>query len=177
FVVLESGLIPPGGMDCFGSGFLPATYQGTLFRQGEHPVADLARWEATAGEQKSKLDLLAKLNQGVLRRFGQVSEIDASIKNYELAFRMQSAVPELLDFSKETEATKKLYGLDEEITSEFGRECLIARRLVERGVRFIELLTPFRRGLDRWDQHSALEKGHRINAQSVDKPIAGLLKD
>ncbi|MBL8229135.1 MAG: DUF1501 domain-containing protein [Bryobacterales bacterium] len=177
FVVLESGLIPPGGMDCFGSGFLPATYQGTLFRQGEHPVADLARWEATAGEQKSKLDLLAKLNQGVLKRFGQVSEIDASIKNYELAFRMQSAVPELLDFSKETEATKKLYGLDEEITSEFGRECLIARRLVERGVRFIELLTPFRRGLDRWDQHSALEKGHRINAQSVDKPIAGLLKD
>jgi hypothetical protein len=177
FVVLESGLIPPGGMDCFGSGFLPATYQGTLFRQGEHPIADLARQEPTEEQQKRKLDLLAKLNHGVLERFGQVSEIDASIRNYELAFRMQSAVPDLLDFSKETEATKKLYGLDEEITSEFGRECLIARRLVERGVRFVELLTPARRGLDRWDQHSALEKGHRINAQSTDKPIAGLLKD
>ena len=177
FVVLESGLIPPGGMDCFGSGFLPASYQGTLFRQGEHPIADLERREATVDAQKRKLELLAKLNQGVLQRFGQVSEIDASIRNYELAFRMQSAVPDLLDFSKETEATKKLYGLDEEITSEFGRECLLARRLVERGVRFVELLTPARRGLDRWDQHGSLEKGHRINAQSTDKPIAGLLKD
>ena len=95
FVVLESGLIPPGGMDCFGSGFLPASYQGTLFRKGEHPIADLeppASEEGTA--QLERLALLRKLNRGVLERFGQVSEIEATIANYELAYRMQSAVPD-----------------------------------------------------------------------------------
>jgi len=177
FIVLESGLIPPGGMDCFGSGFLPATYQGTLFRNGQHPVADLQPLEADPALQQNKLGLLSKLNQGVVKRFGQVSEIDATIANYEMAFRMQSAVPDLLDFSKESEATKKMYGIGEKPTDEFGRECLIARRLVERGVRFIELLSPSRPGVDRWDQHGSLESGHRINAQSTDKPIAALLKD
>jgi hypothetical protein len=174
FVVLESGLIPPGGMDCFGSGFLPASYQGTLFRKGEHPIADL---EARDSSQLERLVLLRKLNAGVLERFGQVSEIEATISNYELAYRMQSAVPELLDLSKESEATKKMYGIGAEPTDEFGRECLLARRLVERGVRFVELLTPARKGLDRWDQHSGLENGHRINAKSTDQPIAALLKD
>ncbi len=177
FVVLESGLVPPGGMDCFGSGFLPATYQGTMFRRGEHPIADLKPLESDPAHQRRKLDLLAKLNAGVLERFGAVSEIDATISNYEMAFRMQKAVPDLIDISKETEATRKLYGIDEEITSEFGRECLLARRLVERGVRFIELLTPARKGIDRWDQHGSLESGHKVNAQSTDKPIAGLWKD
>ena len=177
FIVLESGLIPPGGLDCFGSGFLPAGFQGTLFRSGQHPIADLEPLDKRPELQRQKLDLLGKLNRGVLDRFGQVSEIEATIANYELAFRMQGEVPDLLDFSKETAATKKLYGLDEELTSEFGRECLIARRLVERGVRFVELLTPARKGLDRWDQHSGIENGHRINAKSTDKPIAGLLRD
>jgi hypothetical protein len=177
FIVLESGLIPPGGMDCFGSGFLPASYQGTLFRSGAHPIADLEPIDKRPGLQREKLDLIGRLNRGVLDRFGQVSEIEATIQNYELAFRMQAEVPDLLDFSKETEATREMYGLDEEITTEFGRECLIARRLVERGVRFVELLTPARKGLDRWDQHSGIENGHRINAKSTDKPIAGLLKD
>ena len=177
FIVLESGLIPPGGMDCFGAGFLPASFQGTLFRKGEHPIADLEPAGETPQQQRSKLELLGKLNRGVLRRFGEVSEIEATISNYELAFRMQSEVPGLLDFSSESEATKKLYGLDEEITAEFGRECLIARRLVERGVRFIELLSPARRGIDRWDQHSNLVDGHRVNAKSTDQPIAALLKD
>jgi hypothetical protein len=177
FIVLESGLIPPGGLDCFGSGFLPASYQGTLFRSGAHPIADLEPIDKQPGLQRQKLDLIGRLNRGVLDRFGQVSEIEATIQNYELAFRMQAEVPDLLDFSRESEATKKLYGLDDDLTSEFGRECLIARRLVERGVRFVELLTPARKGLDRWDQHSGIENGHRINAQSTDKPIAGLLKD
>ncbi|MCX6614139.1 MAG: DUF1501 domain-containing protein, partial [Acidobacteria bacterium] len=177
FIVLDNGLVPPGGIDCFGAGFQPASYQATLFRRGEHPIADLKPIDKTPQEQQDKLSLLAKLNQGVLARFGAVSEIEATIQNYDLAFRMQSAVPELLDISKESEATRKLYGLDEEITAEFGKSCLTARRLVEKGVRFIELLTPARKGLDRWDQHSNLEKGHRINAQSTDKPIAGLLKD
>jgi hypothetical protein len=177
FIVLESGLIPPGGLDCFGSGFLPASFQGTLFRSGQHPIADLEPIDSQPGLQRQKLDLLAKLNRGVLDRFGQLSEIEATIANHELAFRMQAEVPGLLDFSNETEATRKLYGLDEELTADFGRECLIARRLVERGVRFVELLTPQRKGLDRWDQHSALENGHRNNARSTDRPIAGLLKD
>jgi hypothetical protein len=178
FIVLENGLVPPGGLDCFAAGFLPASYQGTIFRKGEHPIADL---QPPAGSppsgQRAKLDLLGKLNRGVLDRFGQVSEIEATIQNYELAFRMQSAVPDLLDFKNESDATKKMYGVDEEITSEFGRSCLIARRLVEKGVRFIELLSPARRGVDRWDQHQNLVKHHRINAESTDKPIAGLLRD
>ncbi len=177
FIVLESGLIPPGGLDCFGSGFLPASYQGTLFRNSPHPVADLEPLEKEPALQESKLALLSRLNQGALERFGQLSEVEATIRNYELAFRMQSAVPELAELRGESEATRKLYGLDEEITAEFGRECLLARRLVERGVRFIELLSPARRGIDRWDQHGSLAEGHRVNARSTDKPIAGLLKD
>jgi hypothetical protein len=177
FIVLESGLVPPGGMDLFGSGFLPASYQATLFRKGEHPVADLHPRESTPELQQAKLGLLRRLNKGVLDRFAGVSEVEATIQNYELAFRMQSEVPGLVDLSGESEATRKLYGLDDKDTEEFGRECLLARRLVERGVRFVELLPPLRKGLDRWDQHGGLEEGHRINARAVDKPIAGLLKD
>ena len=159
FIVLDSGLIPPGGMDCFGSGFLPASYQGTLFRRGEHPIADIVPRESDPSGQIAKLDLIRKLNRGVVQRLGTVSEIEATIANYELAFRMQSAV------------------LDEDHTAEFGRQCLLARRMVERGVRFIELLTPARKGQDRWDQHQNLKSGHRINALATDKPIAALLKD
>lgn len=176
FVVLESGLIPPGGLDLFNSGFLPASYQATIFRKGEHPVADLEPHEASSLQQ-AKLGLLSKLNQGVVERLGRTSEVEATIANYELAFRMQSEVPELLDLSGENETTKKLYGLDHPDTEEFGRECLLARRMVERGVRFIELLTPARRGFDRWDQHSNLNTGHRTNSKAVDQPIAALLKD
>ena len=177
FVVLDSGLIPPGGMDCFGSGFLPASYQGTLFRRGEHPIADIVPVEEHEGQQLAKLDLIRKLNRGVVERMGSVSEIEATIANYELAFRMQSAVPDLLDLSGESELTKRMYGLDEDHTAEFGRQCLLARRMVEREVRFIELLTPARKGQDRWDQHQNLKTGHRINARATDKPISGLLKD
>ena len=177
FIVLDSGLIPPGGLDVFGNGFLPAAYQGTLFRRGEHPIADLEPREASPGIQREKLALLRRLNQGVLDRFGAVSELEASISNYELAFRMQAEVPDLLDLRGETAATKTLYGLDEDDTAEFGRQCLLARRMIERGVRFIELLTPYRKGQDRWDQHARLEQGHRINARATDKPIAALLKD
>jgi hypothetical protein len=177
FIVLESGLIPPGGLDCFGAGFLPASYQGTLFHRGATPIADLEPPLAERAKQREKLELLSKLNASVVERFASSSEVEATIQNYELAFHMQSEVPDLLDLSKETEATKEMYGLGGKLTDEFGRECLLARRMVERGVRFIELLTPARQGLDRWDQHSGIEEGHRINAQSVDKPIAGLLKD
>lgn len=177
FIVLESGLVPPGGLDLFGSGFLPASYQGTLFRKGAHPIADLTPREQSGDLQQAKLGLLRTLNKGVLDRFAGVSEVEATISNYELAFRMQSEVPELLDLSPESEATRQLYGLDDKDTEEFGRQCLLARRMVQKGVRFIELLPPMRKGIDRWDQHAGILNGHRVNAKAVDKPIAGLLKD
>lgn len=155
FIVLESGLVPPGGLDLFGSGFLPASYQGTLFRKGASPIADLTPREASSDTQTAKLSLLRKLNKGVLDRFGAVSEVDATIANYELAFRMQSEVPDLLDLTSETDLTRSMYGIGEPETEEFGRQCLLARRMIERGVRFVELLPPARKGIDRWDQHQA----------------------
>jgi hypothetical protein len=176
FIVLNSGMIPPGGMDCFNSGFLPASYQGSMFRGGADPVADLRRAEPTAEAQERKLALMRKLDQGLLGRLDGADRVEASIANYELAFRMQSAVPELMDLAGETEVTKKLYGLDEKPTQTFGHQCLVARRLVERGVRFVELLCP-NVGADRWDQHGNLREGHEANARAVDRPIAGLLKD
>ena len=176
FLVLNSGLIPPGGMDCFTSGFLPATYQGSLFRGGATPVADLSPTEADAAAQQRKLALMRRLDKSVVERMGADDKLESAIANYELAFRMQSAVPELMDLKGETEATKKLYGLDAKHTQIFGQQCLVARRLVERGVRFIELLCPHV-GTDRWDQHGNLKEHHEKNAVAVDKPIAGLLKD
>ncbi len=176
FVVLNSGLIPPGGVDCFGSGFLPAAYQGSLFQRSDPPVADLRRQEATEKEQQAKLGLLRKLDRKVVERVGSDDKLEAAISNYELAFRMQTAVPELVDLKGESNATRALYGLDDPKTEIFGRNCLLARRLVERGVRFIEVLCP-NVGHDRWDQHANLHKGHEDNARAVDRPIAGLLKD
>ena len=177
FVVLESGLVPPGGLDLFGSGFLPATFQGTLFRKGSHPVADIKPREPHPELQKRKLDLLRRISRGVIEEYGSVSEIEATIANYELAFRMQAEVPALVDLDGETNATRTLYGLDEPETEVFGRQCLLARRLVEKGVRFVELLPPDLDGPDRWDQHGSLEEHHQINAKAIDRPIAGLIKD
>jgi uncharacterized protein DUF1501 len=177
FVVLGSGMIPPGGIDCFGAGFLPAAYQGSLFKNGAHPVADLTPpGGESAKTRAAKRDLLRKLDAQTKERFGASDPLEAAIANYELAFRMQSAVPELTDLAKETDRTKSLYGLDDSKTETFGRQCLIARRMVEKGVRFVELLCQ-NLGHDRWDQHSNLKKGHQDNALAVDKPIAGLLTD
>src|SRR5262245_43155419 len=175
FVVLGSGMIPPGGLDCFGNGFLPATYQGSLFQRGEQPVADL-RPAGSPRAQQGRLALLRKLDREVLDRAGPDDKLEAAVANYELAFRMQTAVPELTDLAGETAATKQLYGLDDKVTELFGRQGRLARRLVERGVRFVELLCPYL-GHDRWDQHRNLKKGHEDNARAVDKPIAGLLRD
>lgn len=177
FIVLGSGMIPPGGVDCFSSGFLPAAYQGSLFRHGSQPVADLTPPGGDSPKSRAaKRDLLRKIDEKAKEKFGESDAVDAAIANYELAFRMQTAVPELTDFSKEADETKKLYGLDDPKTEVFGRQCLIARRMVERGVRFTELLCQ-NLGFDRWDQHSNLKKGHEDNAKAVDKPIAGLLTD
>jgi hypothetical protein len=176
FIVLNSGMIPPGGVDCFTNGFLPASYQGSLFRDGSAPVADIAPTERDATEQRAKIALMHQLDDSVVAHSPADDRLEAAIANYELAFRMQSAVPELMDVSRETEATRRLYGMDEPKTRIYGTQCLIARRLIERDVRFIELLCPATGG-DRWDQHGGLRTGHANNAAAVDKPIAGLLKD
>jgi hypothetical protein len=178
FVVLNGGLIPPGGLDNFNNGFLPATYQGSIFGAGDSPLANVRRTEANADLQNNKLSLMKKLDAGVLDRLGHVDQIESAIANYELAFRMQSAVPELTDLSGETAATKQMYGLEAKSkgTATFGQQCLLARRMVERGVRFIELTCPGV-GHDRWDQHSNLRQGHDDNARAVDQPIAALLTD
>jgi hypothetical protein len=176
FVVLETGQIPPGGLDCFGSGFLPAAYQGSLFRRSSDPVADLRPPGASGDQQRSKMGLMRRLDRSTIARTGTNDQLEAAIANYELAFRMQTAVPELTDLTAETRATRALYGLDERTTEAFGHQCLTARRLVERGVRFIEILCPPTGG-DRWDQHSNLRQGHTNNARATDRPIAGLLKD
>jgi hypothetical protein len=177
FIVLNSGMIPPGGLDCFNSGFLPASYQGSLFKStGELPVADVKPTEQSVQLQESKLALMRRLDRGLVQRLGPSDRIESAIANYELAFRMQSAIPELMDLRGESAATKQLYGLDSTHTELFGRQCLVARRLVQRGVRFVELLCR-NVGSDRWDQHSNLREGHEANALAVDRPIAGLLKD
>jgi hypothetical protein len=178
FMVLNGGLIPPGGLDNFNSGFLPATYQGSIFSSDNPPVANVRRTEATDALQKNKLALLGKLDSGVLDRMGHVDALESAIANYELAYRMQVAVPELADFSKETAETQAMYGIDAKTkgTAIFARQCLLARRLVERGVRFIELTCPGV-GHDRWDQHGNLKAGHAENAMAVDQPIGALLTD
>jgi hypothetical protein len=177
YIVFRNGVIPAGGPDNFHSGFLPAVHQGSIFRDPQAPVANLQRVEASDELQRGKLDLLNRLDAGILSRFGSDDRLEAAIANYELAFRMQSAVPELFDTAGETEATKRLYGIDDEVTRTYGLSCLLARRLVERGVRFVELTPPAIPGANRWDQHDRLKDGHSKNALACDKPIAGLLKD
>jgi hypothetical protein len=178
FIVINGGLIPPGGLDNFNSGFLPATYQGSMFAASDPPVANIKRQEAKAELQQNKLKLLEKLDAQAIEHLGKVDAVESAIRNYELAYRMQSVVPNLTDLSNETAATRQLYGLDASYgpTASFARQCLLARRLVERGVRFIELTCPSL-GHDRWDQHSNLKKGHEDNSRAVDQPIAGLLED
>ena len=178
FVVLNGGLIPPGGLDCFGSGFLPATYQGSVFLPSSEPVANINRREPSEELQRSKLSLLRNMDKDAFAELNGDPHVEAAIRNYETAFLMQSAVPELMDLKGESEAVKKSYGMDSSFknTRTFGLQCLTARRLVERGVRFIELTCPGGNG-DRWDQHNKLQDGHTKNCKSVDQPIAALITD
>ncbi len=178
YVVLDGGLTPPGGLDNFKNGFLPATFQASVLKAGDNPLANILPQEKNPALQLEKLRLMNELDQSLLGRIGKVDQIESTISNYELAFRMQASVPELTDLSGETQATKKLYGLDsdDQHCRGYGAQCLLARRLVERGVRFIELTCP-NTGYDRWDQHSNLKPGHEANAHAVDQPIAGLIKD
>ena len=178
YVVLDGGLTPPGGLDNFKNGFLPATYQASVLQPTESPLANVVPLEKSEHLQQRKLAYLDRMDKSLLRKMGSADQIESTISNYELAYRMQSSVPELADLKGESEAVKKLYGLDSDDPHcrSYGTQCLLARRLVERGVRFIELTCP-NTGHDRWDQHSNLREGHRDNAHAVDQPIAGLLKD
>jgi len=175
FVVINGGRIPSGGLDCFSNGFLTATHRGSLLNANGTPVANVRPNERHTEVQAIKRKLIGRLNA---RTTEGNSELESAIANYELAARMQLAVPDLMDFSDESEATRKLYGIDDSYkgTATYARECLIARRLIERGVRFVELTIPDI-GEDRWDAHGGLKKNHGNNAKSMDKPIAGLLKD
>ena len=179
FVVVNGGLTPPGGLDNFNSGFLPASYQASVFKPGGNaPVANISRRERDVTVQRGKLDLLAKLDAVSAERSGGQDAIESAIANYEMAFRMQSSVPELTDLSDEPEKLKELYGMNHKYdkTRIFASECLMARRLVERGVRFVELTCP-NTGNDRWDAHSNLKKNHENNSLAVDQPIGALLTD
>jgi hypothetical protein len=178
FVVLNGGLIPPGGLDCFGSGFLPAAFQGSVFKPKGSAVANIARVEASQQLQRDKLDLVRELDRQAIDAYGEHEAIESAISNYELAYQMQMSVPDLMDVSQEPQHIHELYGMNAEYpqTRIYASQCLIARRLVQRGVRFIELTCPSVDG-DRWDQHSNLRKGHENNARAVDQPIAALLTD
>lgn len=172
FVVLPEGAFPQGGATNWSNGFLPAHYQGTPLRSAGSPILDLnPPAGVTREQQRANLDLLAKLNARDLEHHPHQGDLAARMEAYELAFRMQTQVPEVLDLSKEDTKTKELYGLGRPETDGFGRRCLLARKLIESGVRFVQV---FEGG---WDSHDYLERSHRARIRTIDQPIAGLIKD
>ncbi|MFT5299244.1 MAG: hypothetical protein ACI87E_000185 [Mariniblastus sp.] len=185
FVVLQSGgAVPPhGGTGLFSSGFLPAQHQGSILQADKTPAVGNIAPGLPQSLQRRHLDLIKKMDESFLTEISN-SNVEAAIRNYETAFKMQAAVPEICDLNSETEATRKLYGLDSPVATKaaYARQCLLARRLVESGVRFVEL-SCLNEGIgaggaaNPWDQHGALEKGHGAMAFQVDQPIAGLIKD
>ncbi len=172
---------PFSGPSNWSSGYLPATYQGTVFRSQGDPILDLQPPSELLSheQQRARLDHLATLNEEHAKQHPGSTELAARIASYELAYRMQGCAPEAVDVSQESEQTKALYGMDDPVTEPFGRQCLLARRLVERGVRFVQLYSGALRqqNIDTWDAHSNLIENHTLHAGEVDKPIAGLLKD
>lgn len=176
FVVLpEPGGGIKGGPPAWGSGFLPATFQGTLIRSGPAPILHLRPApQIDLAQQRRALSLINDLNRHHRQQRGGDDELDARIMAYELAFRMQSAAPELVDLSRETRETKQLYGMDDQGCREFGTRCLLARRMLESGVRFVQLYSGDTGG---WDAHNGVLKNHTTYCRRTDKPIAGLLCD
>ncbi len=171
FVVLTSGVGTSGGSDNFTNGFLPSTYAGTVFRSSGDPILYLSNPPGIgADSQRARLDAIRGLNENHQGKTGD-SEIASRIHSYELAYRMQSSGPELLDFSKESPATLDMYGVNQEKTRSYGTNCLLARRLVERGVRFVLLMHAS------WDHHSEINKLLPRQTQATDQPAAALIKD
>ena len=164
---------PVGGAQLYGSAFLPATYQGTRIsvKKGEEPIENIRNARASLKAQREQIDFIQSMNREMLERSKVDREIEGVIQSYELAFRMQTSVPEVMDVSRESKATKEMYGLRDKATREFGTQCLLARRMAEAGVRFIEV------GHRGWDQHNKLRERLSKNAAAVDKPIAALITD
>ncbi|MCA8995544.1 MAG: DUF1501 domain-containing protein [Planctomycetaceae bacterium] len=164
-----------GGPPAWGSGFLPAQYQGTTVRPGANPILHLNRPEAISEQRQRRiLDFIREQNRTHLEQRSWDDQLSARIEAYELAFRMQSAAPELVDIHGETEATHQLYGLNDPHTREFGTRCLLARRMIERGVRFVQVYSGDTNG---WDAHKDVDQNHSHYCQATDKPVAGLLRD
>jgi hypothetical protein len=177
FVVLQDnpGAAIAGGPRNWGAGFMPAEFQGTHLDSGPVPIPNLATPESVGDDrQRGKLSYLNRLNSRFAEERPDQTELDARIRAYELAFRMQAEAPEAVDLASESDETKSLYGLDRRETEAFGRNCLLARRLVERGVRFVQL---YHGAGSKWDAHSGIEKNHAENCRAMDRPVAGLLKD
>ena len=172
FVVMTELAFPHGGAGNWSNGFLPAYYQGTRLRTEGSPILDLQSQPfKTRDHQRRALDELAFLNQQHSARHTEQRDLAARMETYELAYRMQMEVPGVLDLANETEATKELYGLEDKHTATFGRQCLLARRMIEKGVRFVQIFS------GGWDSHDYLDRAHSERIRSVDKPMAGLIKD
>ena len=174
FVVVSPAAVFQGAQ-LWASSFLPSAYQGTLVRDLKNPIANLVDTSGSLDRQRAKLDALSKLNEIHKRARVIDSQLDARIASFELAFRMQREAPEAFDISRENEATHKLYGTDQPATELFGRQCLLARRLIERGVRFVQLFDA--PANNAWDHHSGLKDALPKRCQAVDQPIAALLTD
>jgi hypothetical protein len=177
-VMLDPTGGPISGAKNWSSGYMPASYQGTVFRSQGTPILDLKNARGMdAGEQRTLLQHLRKFNEGHLSERYDNTNLAARIANYELAYRMQTSAPEAIDIENEPGHIKDLYGIDGSNTEDFGRKCLLARRLVQRGVRFIQIYSGGNHNDANWDAHGDLEKNHNKHAGNTDKPIAGLLKD
>src|SRR5262245_26507557 len=160
-----------GGAQNYGSAFLPATYQGTPYQTRAGKLPNIANPDLTGDAQRKQIDLIQSLNKDYLHKATVDPELEGVIESYEMAFRMQSSVPGILDLKGESEATKKLYGLDKQVTRDFGTQCLLARRLAEAGVRFIEV------SHGNWDHHANLRARITQTSRELDQPIAGLIED
>jgi hypothetical protein len=175
YVVLsDPGGLPVDGERNWSSGWLPAQFQGTTFRSGANPVLNLTTPSGISNAaRRRQLDFLQRINAGHLNRHPHSSELAARLTQFETAARMQTAVPEVLDLSSETEATRRLYGLDEPATQEYGTRCLLARRLIERGVRFVQLYLSGQP----WDTHSKNAESLKGLCRRTDQPSAALVRD
>src|SRR4051812_37946764 len=177
-VMVQKDSLVNGGPANWGAGFLSATYQGTYLRSGTTPILHLSPPSDLPREaQRNSVDLLQQLNRAHLKGREDETSLAARMDAYDLALRMQDRMPEAVDVSKESEETRKLYGLDHADTEDTGRKCLLARRLVERGVRVVQIYSGSSQCGGAWDAHSGLDQGHRKCAKSIDRPFAGLLED
>ena len=172
YVVMTELAMPQGGSGNWSNGFLPAHYQGTRLRPEGSPILDLkSQSNKNRGHQRRTIDELSFLNDIHAKNHPEHSALDARMESYELAYRMQMEVPEIMDLSREPQHIRDMYGMGEKDTEVFGRQCLMARKLVEQGVRFVQIFS------GGWDSHDYLEEGHSSRIRSVDKPMAGLIKD